>query len=165
MKIGELAKQAGCPVETIRYYEREGLIPAPCREAASNYRRYDYVHLERLTFIRRCRALDMTHEEIRTLLAARSDANQSCETINELIASHLRHVQDRLSELKTLEGELTLLQSRCHEVRATRDCGILLELEQPVSAASVPAPASTASHVSGGRCGSHGLKTASGRKA
>lgn len=68
MKIGVLAKQADCPVETVRYYEREGLLPAPAR-TEGNYRLYSSEHLERLTFIRNCRTLDMTLDEIRRLLA------------------------------------------------------------------------------------------------
>ena len=59
MKIGELAKLADCQVETVRYYEREGLLPAPAR-SEGNYRLYSSEHLERLTFIRNCRTLDMT---------------------------------------------------------------------------------------------------------
>ena len=62
MKIGELARRAGCPVGTIRYYEHQGLLPNPsCNN--SNYRLYGQLHFERLTFIRNCRALDMTLEE------------------------------------------------------------------------------------------------------
>ena len=67
MKIGELARLAGSNVETIRYYEREGLLPKPGR-SEGNYRIYGPMHLERLTFIRHCRGLDMTLDEIRTLL-------------------------------------------------------------------------------------------------
>ena len=68
MKIGELAKLADCQVETVRYYEREGLLPAPAR-SGGNYRLYSSEHVERLTFIRNCRTLDMTLDEIRSLLA------------------------------------------------------------------------------------------------
>lgn len=57
MKIGELAKRTGCPVETIRYYEREGLLPEPAR-SEGNYRQYTLAHVERLSFIRHCRSLD-----------------------------------------------------------------------------------------------------------
>jgi DNA-binding transcriptional MerR regulator len=63
------------------------------RDEANNYRRYEHSHLERLTFIRRCRALDMTHGEIRALLQARTEPDASCESINELIDAHLQHVQ------------------------------------------------------------------------
>lgn len=151
MKIGELASQVGCPVETVRYYEREGLLPAAVRDEANNYRRYEYSHLERLTFIRRCRALDMTHGEIRALLRARVEPDASCESINALIDSHLEHVQSRVAELKALEAQLTELRGQCHAARATRDCGILRELDQPGDAAwrSSSAPPS---HVAGSLC-------------
>ncbi|KAA8998962.1 Cd(II)/Pb(II)-responsive transcriptional regulator [Affinibrenneria salicis] len=131
MKIGELAGQAGCLPETIRYYEREGLLPAAHRDPDNNYRRYDRSHLERLTFIRRCRALDMAHEEIRALLTARSDPNASCESINAVIDQHLIHVQNKIAELQALEQQLSELSHSCSALRTTRDCGILHELEQP----------------------------------
>lgn len=151
MKIGELAKQAGCPVETVRYYEREGLLHAAVRDEANNYRRYEHSHLERLTFIRRCRALDMTHGEIRALLQARTEPDASCESINELIDSHLQHVQTRMSELRALEAQLTELRNQCHAARATRDCGILRELNQP-NTSDWRSPSATPSHVAGSHC-------------
>ena len=67
MKIGELASGTGTPVETIRYYEREGLLPAAAR-TEGNYRVYGQEHAQRLLFVRRCRSLDMTLQEIRALL-------------------------------------------------------------------------------------------------
>ena len=73
MKIGELAKQTNCTVETIRYYEKVGLLPAAMRNQENNYRFYGKKHLEHLLFIRRCRALAMTHEEIQQLLQARDE--------------------------------------------------------------------------------------------
>ncbi|SMF33153.1 Cd(II)/Pb(II)-responsive transcriptional regulator [Pseudogulbenkiania subflava] len=152
MKIGELAKQVGCPVETVRYYEREGLLPAALRDSVNNYRHYDHSHLERLLFIRRCRALDMTHEEIRVLLQARVEPDASCESINELIDAHLHHVQARISELKALEEQLAELRGHCQTAQATRDCGILRELDQPADA-EWHAPAAAPSHVAGSRCG------------
>ena len=151
MKIGELASQAGCLVETVRYYEREGLLPAAVRDEANNYRRYEHSHLERLTFIRRCRALDMTHDEIRALLQARAEPDASCESINELIDAHLEHVQARVAELKALEAQLTALRRQCHAARATRDCGILRELEHPGDAAW-RSPSASPSHVAGSHC-------------
>ncbi len=76
MKIGELAKKAGCQVETVRYYEREGLLPAPAR-TEGNYRLYGTQHLDRLVFIRNCRTLDMTLDEIQRLLALRDLPHES----------------------------------------------------------------------------------------
>lgn len=128
MKIGELAKQAGCLVETVRYYEHEGLLSPPHRDAVNNYRRYDASHLERLIFIRRCRALDMNHEEIRQLLKAKDAPNQSCQSINQLIADHLIHVQTRLTELTALEKQLSELQNLCLGVNTVEQCGILEKL-------------------------------------
>ena len=64
IKIGELARRAQCPAQTIRYYEHEGLLPEPIR-TAGNYRVYSRAHIERLSFIRNCRSLDMTLDEIR----------------------------------------------------------------------------------------------------
>lgn len=130
MKTGELARQAGCRVETVRYYEREGLLPAALRDGTNNYRHYDEAHLERLRFILRCRALDMTHEEIRALLTARSQPDADCGTVNRVIDAHLSQVRTRIQELQALEDQLTALRSRCNSRRATRDCGILRKLEQ-----------------------------------
>ncbi|MDC7715075.1 Cd(II)/Pb(II)-responsive transcriptional regulator [Vogesella sp. LYT5W] len=161
MQIGELAKQAGCPVETVRYYEREGLLHAAVRNESNNYRQYNLSHLDRLTFIRRCRSLDMTHGEIWALLDARQQPDASCESINELIDTHLLHVQARMTELRALEGQLIDLRSQCHAARATRDCGILRELDHPGDTAW-RSPALTHSHVSGSHSSSdahnHGEK-------
>lgn len=151
MKIGELAKHAGCLVETVRYYEKEGLLPEAVRDPINNYRRYGKSHLERLTFIRRCRALDMTHEEIRALLIARSDPNASCSSINELINEHLIHVQEKLTELQALEKQLSELQNSCNVAKATRDCGILQELDQTDILAKL-SKSTSGSHVTGSRC-------------
>ncbi|MDO5639212.1 MAG: Cd(II)/Pb(II)-responsive transcriptional regulator [Neisseria sp.] len=130
MKIGELAKQAGCPVETVRYYEREGLLPEARRNPFNNYREYGAAHLERLVFIRRCRALEMTQQEIRELLQARAEPDASCASINDLIDQHLAHVSARLAELQALQQQLHDLRSQCRAVHATRDCGILQDLVQ-----------------------------------
>jgi len=92
MKIGELAKLTDCAVETIRYYERENLLPEPAR-SDGNYRVYTQAHAERLTFIRNCRTLDMTLEEIRSLLAFRDSPQDQCESVNALIDEHIHHVK------------------------------------------------------------------------
>lgn len=129
LKIGELARQTDCPVETIRYYERDGLLPAPAR-SEGNYRLYDEKHVERLSFIRRCRSLDMTLEEIRILLCFRDAPNKNCETVNALLDAHIGHVAARIDELKHLEEQLRELRQQCGASRLARDCGILNELSQ-----------------------------------
>ena len=138
MKIGELARQSLCSVATIRYYEREGLLPEALRDQANNYRDYSPRHLDTLMFIRRCRALDMAQDEIKRLLKARSQPEAGCEVINQLIDEHRTHVQARINELVELEKQLSELQTFCHDNLPTRDCGILKELEQPVAEPQLP---------------------------
>jgi DNA-binding transcriptional MerR regulator len=86
LKIGDLAKRAGCLVETIRYYERVGLLLGPAR-SEGNYRLYTNVHVERLQFIRHCRALDMTLEEIRNLLRFRDAPDENCSEVDTCLRS------------------------------------------------------------------------------
>ena len=124
MRIGELSKKTGCDVQTIRYYEREGLLPASARSDA-NYRIYGSDHLERLSFIRHCRALDMTLEEIRTLLRYRDSPNEACDAVNTLIDEHIEHVVTRIASLQELEKQLKALRVRCSLPRHAKDCGIL----------------------------------------
>jgi Cd(II)/Pb(II)-responsive transcriptional regulator len=112
MKIGELAKAANTPVETIRYYEREQLLPEPAR-TDGNYRIYDDEHAQRLGFIRRCRSLDMTLDEIRSLLKFRDAPQDDCGEVNQLLDDHIGHVAARISELKTLEKQLKALRLQC----------------------------------------------------
>ena len=127
MKIGDLAQATLCPVETVRYYEREGLLPAPAR-SSGNYRLYGQHHVERLRFIRNCRSLDMTHDEIRALLAFRDGPEKKCDEVNTLLDEHIGHVARRIRELRALERELKDLRSHCQTVRAVRDCGIMKSL-------------------------------------
>ncbi|MDI2090750.1 Cd(II)/Pb(II)-responsive transcriptional regulator [Commensalibacter oyaizuii] len=133
MKIGEIAKKAGCQVETIRYYEKEGLLQKPLRDHVNNYRYYDQSHLERLIFIRRCRALNMTLEEIHALLQAREEGHKNCGQIDGIIRDHLIHVQQRIKELLALEKQLRQLNKNCNADRSVDNCGILHTLEQPLT--------------------------------
>ena len=145
LKIGELAKRTGCLVETIRYYEREGLLPVPPR-SEGNYRLYDDAHVERLQFIRHCRALDMTLGEIRSLLKFSDEPEANCGEVNLLLDKHIEHVADRIQELTMLQAQLQQLRATCHQAQAVRDCGILQGLAQPEH----EAPRKLGSH--GGGC-------------
>lgn len=127
LKIGELAARTGCQVETIRYYEREVLLPPPIR-SSGNYRLYGEGHVGRLFFIRRCRSLDMALEEIRALLKFRDAPEASCGEVNELLDEHIRHVADRITELKALQRQLKQLRHLCDEAQEVKRCGILNEL-------------------------------------
>ncbi len=127
MKIGELAQAAQCSVETVRYYEKEGLLAAPER-SASNYRQYGASHVERLRFIRNCRALDMTHGEIRRLLELSDDPASGCEAVNTLVDEHIGHVRERIKELVQLEQQLIELRQRCSSGQGAEACAILYGL-------------------------------------
>lgn len=124
MKIGALAKTANCSTETIRFYEKEGLLPKPGR-TDGNYRSYDAAHVERLRFIRNCRTLDMAHDEIRALLALMDKARDDCEPVNALLDEHIDHVDVRIAELQSLRRQLRALRQQCHAQHAIEDCGII----------------------------------------
>lgn len=124
MKIGELAHVAQCTVETIRYYEKEGLLPAPAR-TSGNFRMYGPEHAERLRFIRNCRALDMSHDEIRSLLGLVDQAAQGCGAVNAVFDQHIAHVDERIRELTHLRAQLATLRQRCGPEHTVQTCGIL----------------------------------------
>jgi Cd(II)/Pb(II)-responsive transcriptional regulator len=127
LKIGELAKRSGCLVETIRYYEKQGLLPHATR-SQGNFRLYGAAHAERLQFIRHCRSLDMTLDEIRNLLQFRDAPEDNCSEVNNLLDKHIGHVAQRIKELKALETQLKALRNLCQTTQATKDCGILQNL-------------------------------------
>src|SRR5579863_575117 len=112
LTIGALARRMQCQAETIRYYEREGLLPPPAR-SGGNYRLYGKLHLERLGFIRRCRTLDMTLDEIRVLLQLRDKPADNCAGVNAVLDEHIQHVVNRIAELRTLESQLRDLRQLC----------------------------------------------------
>ncbi len=124
MKIGELAQVAQTTVETVRYYEKAGLLPATAR-TAGNFRVYGPSHLERLRFIRNCRALDMSHEEIHTLLGLADQPAAGCGAINAVFDQHMAHVDERIRELVQLKDQLAGLRRRCQSEQAVDACGIL----------------------------------------
>jgi Cd(II)/Pb(II)-responsive transcriptional regulator len=125
MKIGELAKTAGTTVETVRYYEKEGLLPAPDR-GENNYRSYGPQHVDRLRLIRNCRALDMTQDEIRAILSLADSHTGDCGPINQIFDAHIRHVDERIAELTQLKEQLGDLRQRCLSAQPdAENCGIL----------------------------------------
>jgi Cd(II)/Pb(II)-responsive transcriptional regulator len=128
-KIGDLAKQAGCPVETIRYYEHRGLMP-PAVRSTGNFRLYGQGHLERLSFIRHCRSLDMPLDEIRTLLRFKDEPESDCGEINTVLDARIASVVGRIQQLRSLERQLSDLRRRCGAGHPARECGILNQLSQ-----------------------------------
>lgn len=127
MKIGELGRATGVDVETIRFYERSGLLPAPARHA-NGYRDYGQAHLERLAFVRHCRALDMPLADIRSLLELAAGEAPPQAGIEPLLEAQLQRVRARLASLQALERQLLQLRGRCDSDHAAHPCGILQEL-------------------------------------
>ena len=124
IRIGDLAKRSGCEVVTIRYYEKEGLLPKPAR-SGGNFRLYGEAHIERLQFIRHCRSLEMTLSEIRALLGLRDNPMQDCGEVNTLLEAHIQQGEMRVSALLQLKRHLVDLREKCSGSRSVEACGIL----------------------------------------
>jgi len=127
MRIGEVAGATGLDVETVRYYEKAGLLPPP-RRHANGYRSYGPAQIERLAFIRHCRSLDVTIADIQRLLALIDRPASTCHEADALVDTQLQRVRARLESLMTLEKQLVSLRARCKTPRSARRCGILAEL-------------------------------------
>ena len=112
IQIGELSRRTGCNIETIRYYERIGLLPAQAR-SAGRYRLYDTDDVRRLTFIRRARELGFTLEAVRTLLALSENGSAPCPEVRELAAGHLAEVRAKIADLQAMERVLGDAVRRC----------------------------------------------------
>lgn len=123
MKIGELATRAGCDVQTVRFYEREGLLEPPPREA-SGYRRYAERHLTQLNFVRHLRTLDIPLQEVRQLLRYAAEPEGACAQVNELLDGHIALVRQRMQALRALERQLVDLRRSC-DGDASHPCAIL----------------------------------------
>jgi len=115
MMIGELADAAGLPTQTIRFYERRGLLPEPVR-GANGYRIYDESTLTRLNFVRTAQAAGLTLAEIGSVIDLRDDGNVPCTHVASLIDSKLADVRARISDLTILETELKDLIERSHRL-------------------------------------------------
>lgn len=123
MKIGELSRATGTNIETIRYYERIGLLPAPDRTAA-NYRSYGDAHRSRLSFVRHSRDLGFTIEEIRSLLDLSDDPARECGEADRIATAHLEQVEVKIAQLAALRNELARIVGRCRGGLAG-DCRVI----------------------------------------
>lgn len=122
--IGDLSKKAGVKVVTIRYYEQVGLTPAPPR-TGRNYRAYNQEHLHRLRFIRRCRALGFKLDQIRDLLYLSTCTARDCSEVDRITLNHVRDIERRVADLKSLAAELRRISKRCPGKGLISDCRIL----------------------------------------
>ena len=112
LKIGELAKATGTKVETVRYYERIGLLPAAERTSA-NYRSYTAAHVDRLRFIRHARGLGFDIADIRSLLDLADEPGRDCSEVDRIASGHLHAVEAKIAQLERLRGELGRMISQC----------------------------------------------------
>lgn len=131
LSIGELGRRTGTKVETIRYYERIGLLIAPAR-TEGNYRAYGGAELNRLSFIRRARDLGFSIEQVRDLLALSDRRDQSCAEVDELAGAHLAEVERKIADLEALRRELSALLSQCR--KGTISTCLIIETLGPAQA-------------------------------
>ena len=123
MSIGTLAKATGTKVETVRWYEQVGLLPAPTR-TSGNYRAYDAAHLGRLSFIRRARDLGFSLDQVRALLDIAGQQDQACEAVDVIAREHLEEVDRKIADLQALRRELDALIGQCRRGKVA-ECRII----------------------------------------
>jgi len=124
LSIGDLARATNTKVETIRYYERIGILPPPPRTDSGNYRAYAAKHLNRLSFVRRARELGFSLERVRELLDLSDQKERSCEAVDAIARDHLSEVERKIEDLAALRRELQDLIDRCrHDTVA--ECRII----------------------------------------
>jgi DNA-binding transcriptional MerR regulator len=121
--IGRLARETGCKIPTIRYYEDIGLLPRPPR-SRGNQRLYGKAHLDRLSFIRHCRELGFTQTEIRDLLQLRDHPDADCDAVTAIARQHLEEVKRRINSLRLLQVELRRMLDACKGGRVA-ECRII----------------------------------------
>ena len=128
MTIGKLSKKTGVGIETIRFYEREGLILPPERRASSNYRQYDPGVVMRLSFIRRAKDLGFTLKEIKDLLHMQADTKRKCRLVKKKAKDKIEDINQKIVDLTKIKSVLEALEARCKEETISKDCPILQAL-------------------------------------
>jgi DNA-binding transcriptional MerR regulator len=131
LMIGELARLAGVTPETIRYYERERVIPRPKRAGSGKYRRYAQQDADRLRFVKRARDLGFSLDDVRGLLAlAESSPDKPCGDVNQIARAHIAAVDEKIARLTLLRAELAQLTASCDPKDAIANCRLLSALNQ-----------------------------------
>lgn len=126
MRIGQLAETCNCSPETIRYYEKIGLLPPAIRQH-NGYRDYQSSHQKWLGFILRSKALGFSQSEVRRLTDLANAPSSTCQDVHELILEHIRDVRGRLEELKKMEASLLRLEKKCID-ETLHECPVIDEL-------------------------------------
>ena len=124
MKIGELSKQSGAGIETIRFYERKGLLAEPVR-SPSGYRHYDASVVERLQFVRRAKDLGFTLAEIKELLDLWFDANTRCEHVRQRAEQKIADIEEKVRSLHKMKRSLKKVISECEFQVSVDDCPLM----------------------------------------
>ena len=130
LNIGVLSKETGVKVVTIRFYEKIGVLAAPPR-SAGNYRIYGQQHVRRLHFVRRCRDLGFSLDQIQDFLQLSSANGSSCAEVCKISRRHLKDVESKLADLKRLASELRRITSSCSGTRPISQCRIIEALSKP----------------------------------
>ncbi len=130
MRIGELAKATGTKAETIRYYEREGILPVADR-TDSNYRDYSDEHLAALTFVRRARQLGFSMAQVRELLALSDQDDKPCEDVDKFVHRQLVEVKRKIADLTALHEDMEQMLRSCQADRIG-ECRIVESLARPL---------------------------------
>jgi Hg(II)-responsive transcriptional regulator len=128
LRIGQVAKRAGVGVETVRFYERKGLIEDPPRRA-SGYRQYPEDVIPRIRFIRRAGELGFSLKEIQELLDLRAESTARGGAVRDRTEAKVREIEARITDLKSIRSVLTGLTARCDRKAAVKECPILAALE------------------------------------
>jgi DNA-binding transcriptional MerR regulator len=142
LSIGDLAKTTGTKIVTIRYYEQIGLLPVPSR-TKGNYRAYDRGHRRRLAFIRRCRGLGFSLDQIRELLRLSAQDGRECVEVDRITAQHLADIEHKIADLKRLAIELRRLNACCQGTGVIANCRILEALSPDEEGDGVRTPTAT----------------------
>jgi len=129
LKIGELSKRSNCSIQTIRYYEKEGLL-AQAQRSEGNFRLYDNQALKHLLFIKHCRNLDISLSEIKELIQLKVNPSLQCKNINQIFDNHIEQVNLKIQGLNQLKVQLQDLRQNCTDKQTIESCGILHKLLQ-----------------------------------
>ncbi len=130
--IGELAEQSGVNRETLRYYERRGLL-SPARRTASGYRVYDGESAARLLFIKRAQAFGFSLEEIRDLLRMKPENPQSCNRVMSMLDGKIKELAERIREMERFHRQLARYRKHCGEALADGEsCPVIVEVSRPL---------------------------------
>ncbi|MBO0836584.1 MAG: MerR family DNA-binding protein [Actinobacteria bacterium] len=133
MRTSQVADRAEVNVETLRYYERRGLLPEPPRRE-SGYRIYGEDAVRIVRFVKRAQELGFSLDEVESLLELSNGGPESCDAVQELASRRIAELDHRIADLAAMRGSLTRLLATCSQPRAERDCPLLQSIDQAARA-------------------------------